>query len=82
MKKSELFYLVLLVFCVGVITSFFIEKDIQKSVIKNGIGFGSVLAMIISWDRSKSVIKALLHGLLGWVYIFYFVVVRYGEEEE
>ncbi len=32
---------------------------------------GSVLAVVVSWEANHSIAFALLHGLLGWVYVFY-----------
>lgn len=49
----------------------------NKEVVKGGITFGSCLAMIISYTTWKSVIWAIVHGLLSWAYVLYFVI-RYG----
>lgn len=46
---------------------------ISKSV-KSGITFGSALAMVISYTTWKSVGWAIVHGLLSWVYVIYFVL--------
>lgn len=32
---------------------------------KVGIGFGSALAITISWSANKSILWAILHGTLG-----------------
>ena len=47
-----------------------------QTVVTNGIGIGSALAIVISWDRNKSILYALLHGILGWFYVIYYVIVR------
>jgi hypothetical protein len=39
-----------------------------------GIELGVVLAMIISYVHNKSILWALLHGLLGWIYVIYTAV--------
>ena len=44
---------------------------------KAGIGFGSCLAMVISYVTWNSIGWAILHGLLGWIYVVYFVI-KYG----
>ena len=31
--------------------------------------FGSALAMILSYERSSSILYAILHGILSWFYI-------------
>jgi len=33
--------------------------------------FGSALAMILSFDRSASILWAILHGIFSWFYILY-----------
>lgn len=45
-----------------------------KSTVKSGISFGSCLAMVISFVTWQSVPWAIIHGLLGWVYIIYYVI--------
>lgn len=39
-----------------------------------GVGFGAVLACVISYVNWGSVGWAMLHGLLGWVYVIYYVI--------
>jgi hypothetical protein len=46
----------------------------RKEIIKNGISFGSVLAIVISWTLNKSIVWAIIHGLLGWLYVLYYVI--------
>ena len=43
---------------------------------KYGIGFGSALAMAISYTTNKSILWAIVHGLLGWLYVIYFGLFR------
>ncbi|MEG1932492.1 MAG: hypothetical protein RR075_05225 [Pygmaiobacter sp.] len=50
------------------------HTTIVNKTIKNGIGFGSCLAMVLSYVTWKSVGWAIVHGLLGWVYVLYFVL--------
>jgi hypothetical protein len=33
--------------------------------------FGSALAMILSYERSASILWAILHGILSWFYVIY-----------
>lgn len=42
--------------------------------IRSGIGFGSALAMVISFNMWHSVLWAVIHGLLGWVYVVYYIL--------
>lgn len=37
---------------------------------------GSALAMIISWSKSASVLWAIFHGILSWLYVIYYVITR------
>lgn len=41
-----------------------------------GIGLGAVLAMILSWNANHSILWAILHGCLAWVYVIYFAVFK------
>jgi hypothetical protein len=36
---------------------------------KVGIGFGSALAITISWSANKSIFWAILHGVFSWFYV-------------
>ncbi|WP_338467964.1 hypothetical protein RXV95_05245 [Novosphingobium sp. ZN18A2] len=45
---------------------------------KAGIGFGSALAIAISWSVNHSVIWAIIQGLLSWFYVIYYVFTRPG----
>ncbi len=39
-----------------------------------GITFGTALAITISWSVNKSILWAILHGLLSWIYVIYFAL--------
>ncbi len=43
---------------------------------KAGIGFGSALAITISWSQNHSILWAILHGILSWFYVIYFALTR------
>lgn len=45
-------------------------------VVENGIGFGSALAMVISFTTHHSVLWAIIHGILSWLYVIYYVIMR------
>ena len=49
---------------------------IRDSAIKSGVGFGSALAMVISFTTHKSVLWAIIHGIFSWFYVIYFVLTR------
>ncbi len=50
------------------------EKNNSGKILGGGIGFGSCLAMVISYTTWKSVLWAIIHGILGWLYVLYFVI--------
>ncbi|MFV0466349.1 MAG: hypothetical protein ACK5ML_09765 [Lachnospiraceae bacterium] len=50
------------------------EKYIVTNTVKTGITFGSCLAMVISYSNWHSILWAIFHGLLGWIYVVYFVI--------
>ena len=45
-------------------------------VIKSGVSFGSALAIAISWHQHQSILWALLHGVLSWLYVIWHVLTR------
>ncbi len=49
---------------------------VQREAIRNGIGFGSVLAIVISFTTHKSVLWAIIHGIFGWFYVGYYLLTR------
>ncbi len=40
-----------------------------------GIGLGTILAVVISWHRNKSILLAIICGILGWLYVIYALIV-------
>ena len=46
----------------------------RRSFAKAGISFGTALAITISWSANQSVLWAMLHGVLSWIYVIYYVV--------
>lgn len=40
-----------------------------------GIGLGTIIAVVISWSRNKSILFAIIHGILGWLYVIYAIIV-------
>lgn len=41
---------------------------------KVGIGFGTALAITISWSANKSILWAIIHGVLSWIYVIYYAI--------
>lgn len=50
------------------------------SVVRDGVGLGTVIAVVCSWQRNKSILWAVLAGLLSWLYVCYFALTRRVEE--
>ena len=50
------------------------KMSYRFETIKTGITFGTALAMVISWHVNKSVLWAIFHGILSWIYVIYYVI--------
>ncbi len=48
----------------------------KREVAKSGIGFGTALAIAISWHINQSILWAIIHGVLSWLYVVYFAFTR------
>lgn len=40
------------------------------------ICLGTSIAVVSSWHRNKSILWAILHGVLSWFYVIYFALTR------
>ena len=49
------------------------------NLLETPIKIGSILAMIISWSRNKSILIAIIHCFFGWLYVIYYYL---GKDEE
>lgn len=49
----------------------------NTGTVNYGITMGSALAMILSFDRNHSILWAILHGLLNWIYVLYWAWTRH-----
>jgi hypothetical protein len=52
------------------------SNGIRNTAISSGIDLSTVLAVIVSWKRNKSVLLAFLHGVFSWLNVLYFVLPR------
>lgn len=41
-----------------------------------GVGLGTIIAVVISWSRNHSILWAIIHGILGWLYVIYAILVK------
>lgn len=49
-------------------------------VAQSGIGIGSAIAIVCSWQRNRSILLAILAGILSWFYVIYFAITRRPDE--
>ncbi|QDT67348.1 hypothetical protein MalM25_02450 [Planctomycetes bacterium MalM25] len=47
-----------------------------ETVTQTGIGLGSAIAVVCSWERNRSILWSVLAGILSWVYVIYFALTR------
>jgi hypothetical protein len=57
-----------------------IANQTRTTVTGTGIGLGSILAVVCSWQRNRSILWATLAGLLSWFYVIYFAATRQPDE--
>ncbi len=58
-----------------------ILAEVTKTVyVSNGIGIGSALAIVCSWQRNRSILWAILAGIISWFYVIYFALTRQPDE--
>ena len=50
----------------------------RSGAAKAGIGLGSAIAVAISWSLNKSILWAIVHGVLSWLYVIYYAFTRPG----
>lgn len=60
-----------------ILADFVVQTD---RVVQTGVGLGSVIAVVCSWERNKSILWAILAGLFSWFYVFYFALTRNPDE--
>jgi hypothetical protein len=46
----------------------------KRVVAGSSLGFGAMLAIVMSWTLNKSIIWAIIHGILGWIYVIYYMI--------
>ncbi len=53
------------------------KRGSGSSAAKAGVGFGTALAITISWSANQSILWAIIHGCLSWIYVIYYAI-RYA----
>jgi hypothetical protein len=57
-----------------------IAETTHTVYVSNGIGIGSALAIVCSWQRNRSILWGILAGIFGWFYVVYFALTRHPDE--
>ncbi len=52
------------------------DSFVGSNVFNGGVGLGTVIAVILSWSRNHSILWAIIHGILNWLYVIYFAITR------
>ena len=60
----------------------FAQVITQTQTVSHGIGIGSAIAIVCSWQRNRSILWAILAGILSWLYVIYFAATRRPEEKK
>lgn len=57
-----------------------IASQTTSTVTQTGIGLGSAIAVVCSWQRNRSILWAILAGILSWLYVINFAMTRRADE--
>jgi len=52
----------------------------STTIIQSGVGLGSVIAVVCSWQRNRSILLAIIAGIFTWFYVIYFALTRRADE--
>lgn len=80
MNKFKLMLFILLLLSVNCFSQQNGNSEFNETIVKNSIGVGTVLAIVISWGRNESILYALIHGAFGWLYVIFFALTRENKE--
>jgi hypothetical protein len=56
------------------------EVEVIHTVTQSGIGLGSAIGVVCSWQRNRSILFAVVAGIFGWLYVLYFAITRQPDE--
>jgi hypothetical protein len=59
-----------------------IANQTTNTVAETGIGLGSVIAVVCCWQRNRSILWAIVAGILSWLYVIYFALTRRADERK
>ncbi len=46
----------------------------NKRGLVGGFSLGTVIAVALSWSVNKSILWAIIHGFLSWLYVIYYFI--------
>jgi hypothetical protein len=52
------------------------ERQLQRGRCQYGIGFGTALAIAISYTNNHSILWSIIHGFFSWFYVIYFALFK------
>lgn len=56
--------------------------NLTGGTVNVGVSLGTTLAVVCSWQRNRSILWAILHGILSWFYVLYFAFTRNDTERK
>ncbi len=57
-----------------------LANQTAETVTQQGIGLGSAIAVVCSWQRNRSILWAILAGIFSWLYVICFAMTRQADE--
>ena len=57
-----------------------IANQTTQTVTETGITLGSVIGVVCSWQRNRSILWAILAGVFSWFCVIYFALTRRADE--
>jgi len=49
-----------------------------RNIIRSSIGFGTVVAFVVSWIENHSLLWAIVHAVYSWLYVAYLGLTKLG----
>ena len=49
---------------------------VSSNIVKLGLGYGAVAAMILSYSSNHSILWMLIDGWLSWIYVIFFALFK------
>jgi hypothetical protein len=53
-----------------------ISNHTVQTAATSGFSLGSMIAVVCSWQRNRSIFWCMLHSILSWGYVLYFAETR------